>query len=139
MKLKILIIAFIVLATSCSKPNPEAQKEKLNGYWEIKTVTQPNGSHKDFKISTVIDFIEVKGDSGTRTKVSPKLDGSFTTNGDSESFSLIIENDSLRMNYITPFDNWQETVLIAKDSLLKVKNRDNKVYTYSKFKKFNTQ
>ncbi|MBT0608542.1 lipocalin family protein [Aequorivita echinoideorum] len=132
----VTIFAITILATSCSKPNPEVQKNKLNGYWEIKTVQMPDGKKKEFKINTVIDFMEMKGDSGTRTKVSPKIDGSFVTNGASEKFILKIEDDSLRLYYKTPFDSWKETVIEAKDSLLKVKNRDNKIYTYSKFRKF---
>ncbi len=136
MKFYLITLLFSTVILSCAKPNPEEQKQKLDGYWEIKKVEMPDGSKKDFGINTVVDFIEVKGDSGIRTKVSPKLDGTFTTNGTSEEFTLKIEEDSLRLYYKTPFDEWKETVIEAKDSLLKVKNRDNKVYTYSKFKKY---
>ena len=96
----------------------------------------PDGKKKDFDINNIVDHIEVKGDSGSRTKVSPKFDGTFRTNGISENFMLKIEEDSLRLYYETPFDEWKETVIEAKDSTLIVKNRDNKIYTYSKFKKF---
>lgn len=130
----ILLASFIF--SGCEKPNPEAQKQNLSGYWEIKTVKMPDGEKKNFDMNTVVDYIEVKGDSGSRTKVSPKFDGTFTTNGISEDFTLKIEEDSLRMYYKTPFDEWKETVIEAKDSTLTVKNRDNKIYTYSKFKKF---
>ncbi len=136
MKFKIIIGLFILLAGSCSKPNPQEQKQNLSGYWEIKTVKMPNGEKKEFNINTVVDYIEMKGDSGSRTKVTPKFDGTFNTNGISEDFTLKIEEDSLRMYYKTPFDEWKETVIEAKDSTLTVKNRDNKIYTYSKFKKF---
>lgn len=136
MKPIISILLLAVFSISCEKPNPETQKQYLNGYWEIETVEMPNGKLKDFSINTIIDYIEVKGDSGIRTKVSPKLDGTFTTNGTSENFTLKIEEDSLRMYYKTSFDEWKETVIEAKDSSLIVKNRDNKVYSYSKFKKF---
>jgi len=136
MNSKIIIIVVSLIALSCEKPNPEAQKQNLSGYWEIKTVKMPDGAKKKFDINTVLDYIEVKGDSGLRTKVSPKIDGTFETNGISEDFTLKIEEDSLRMYYKTPFDEWKETVIEAKDSTLKVENRDNKIYTYSKFKKF---
>ena len=136
MNLKFMILFLLVFAISCEKPNPEAQKQNLSGYWEIKSVKMPDGEKKEFDINTVVDYIELKGDSGTRTKVSPKFDGTFTTNGVSENFTLKIEEDSLRMYYKTQFDAWEETVIEAKDSTLTVKNRDNKIYTYSKFKKF---
>lgn len=136
MNLKILIFLFALVALSCEKPNPELQKDNLAGYWEIKTVTLKNGASKDYSVNMVIDYIEVKGDSGFRTKVSPKIDGSFTTNGTAESFKLKVENDSLRMYYKTTFDTWKETVISAKDSTLVIKNEDDKIYTYRKFKQF---
>ena len=136
MKYSIYIILFGFIFLGCEKPNPEAQKQNLSGYWEIKTVKMPDGEKREFNINTVIDHIEVKGDSGARTKVSPRFDGTFRTNGVSENFTLKIEEDSLRMYYKTPFDEWKETVVLAKDSTLTVINRDNKIYTYSKFKKF---
>ena len=136
MNLKFMILFLLVFAISCEKPNPEAQKQNLSGYWEIKSVKMPDGEKKEFDINTVVDYIELNGDSGTRTKVSPKFDGTFTTNGVAENFTLKIEEDSLRMYYKTQFDAWEETVIEAKDSTLTVKNRDNKIYTYSKFKKF---
>jgi hypothetical protein len=136
MKIKTIIVLVSLFAISCSKPNPQEQKQHLSGYWEIKTVQMPDGDLKKFKANTVIDYMEVKGNSGMRTKVAPKFDGSFVNNGVVENFNIKIEDDSLRLYYKTPFDQWKETVIEAKDSLLKVKNRDNKIYTYSKFKKF---
>jgi len=136
MNYRITYLILILFIFSCKKPNPEAQKQNLSGYWEIKSVKMTNGEKKDFNINTVVDYIELNGDNGTRTKVSPKFDGTFTTNGVAENFTLKIEEDSLRMYYKTPFDEWKETVIEAKDSTLTVKNRDNKIYTYSKFKKF---
>lgn len=120
---------------SCAKPDPNAQKQNLEGYWEIKAVEMPSGNKKNFDLNTIVDYIEVKGDGGMRTKVSPNLDGTFINNGVSENFTLKIEDDSLRMYYKTPFDEWKETVIKAKDSTLVVKNRDNKVYEYKKFRK----
>lgn len=136
MKYKITILLLSVFFFSCEKPNPNEQKKYLDGYWEIETVEMASGKKKDFSVNTIVDYIEVKGDSGVRTKVSPKFDGTFRTNGTLESFTLKIEDDSLRMLYKTPFDEWKETVIEVEDSTLVVKNRDNKVYTYTKFKKF---
>lgn len=136
MNFKLASLLLLLAISSCSKPNPEEQKQKLDGYWEIKNV-EGIGKSKDFKVNLILDYIEVNGDHGIRTKVSPKLDGSFENNGSIEEFSLKIEEDSLRMYYKTPFDEWKETVLEASDEILKVKNKENKIYTYSKFEKFN--
>lgn len=121
-----------ILLIACAQPNPEAQKQYLEGYWEIKEV-QFNNKKKDFDINLMVDHIAVEGDVGKRAKVVPQLDGSYSTNEVSESFTLKIENDSLRMYYTTPFDQWQETVIKADDSTLVIKNRDDKLYTYKKY------
>ena len=136
MHYKIISVIFLGLMLSCAKPERNIQKEKIQGYWEIHTVEMSNGKKREFKINPILDHIQLKGDSGIRTKVSPNLDGTFTTNGDSEKFILKMENDSLRMFYKTPFDQWKETVLETGDSILSVKNRDDKIYTYSKFVKY---
>lgn len=125
-----------LVCLSCQKQAPSEQIEKLTGYWEIESVTLSDGTEKEFNISATIDFMELDGMNGIRTKVNPQLDGTFITNGTSERFQLRIEDDSLRLYYETPFDSWKETVLVAKDSTLQLLNRDNKRYVYKKFKPF---
>lgn len=136
---KLFSALFLIAVVSCAKHDPQAQKQNLSGYWQIETVEMPSGKKKGFNMNAIVDHIEVKGDSGVRTKVSPKLDGTFNTNGVSEKFTLKIEDDSLRMYYKTPFDEWKETVIQAKDSVFSVINRDNKIYEYKKFHKFDFQ
>lgn len=130
-----LSILFIFFFISCGSQDPEEQAKNLSGYWEIQSVQLPDGNVKEFKISTTVDFIEVTGDQGVRTKVSPQLDGSFNTNKTAENFELKVENDSLRMYYTTPYHNWKETVVKAEEEQLILKNED-KIFTYKKFKKF---
>lgn len=131
------IIALLVLALlwSCG-PSPDEMKTKLEGYWVIEKVEMPDGSEREFQISPTIDYIEVTGDSGVRKKVQPKLDGGFLTSESAEKFSLKVENDSLNVYYETPFDNWKETIIRARDSVLVVINREGKRYTYSRFKSY---
>jgi len=129
---------FLVLLTtlSCSEQNPAEQINQLAGYWEIIKVEMPDGSIREFGISRTIDYITINEDGGVRLKVDPKLDGSFITSGKAEEFKLKIEGDRLRMYYQTPYDSWVETVISTKDSLLVVKNQDDKIYTYKVFKPF---
>jgi hypothetical protein len=136
--MKTLLSCIILsIAFSCGKQDPSIQKDKLGGYWGIESVTSPYGKKIDFSINAVVDFIEVSEEKGIRTKVAPQFDGSFMNNGTAEKFNLKIEEDSLRLYYTTPFDSWKETVLLVTDSVLKIINRDSKVYTYKKFRKFN--
>ncbi|WP_313114675.1 lipocalin family protein [Aequorivita sediminis] len=136
MNFRIILLILTTVLFSCEKPNPKEQKQNLSGYWEINTVEMPDGEVKNFGVNTIIDYIEINGDSGTRTKVSPKIDGTFNTNGVTEDFTLNIKENQLIMHYKTSFDEWKETVVEAKDSTLVLKNRDNKTYTYNRFKKF---
>lgn len=137
MKYNILLLAIFFIFNSCEKKDATIQKDKLGGYWGIESVQLPNGRIKDFSINAVVDFVEISEEKGVRTKVAPQFDGSFVNNGTAEKFQLIVENDSLNLYYTTPFDSWKETVLVATDSVLKILNRDSKIYTYKKFRKFN--
>jgi hypothetical protein len=137
MRNKIFVLALIFIFNSCGRQDPSLQKEKLGGYWGIESVILSDGKKIDFSINAVVDFIEVSEEKGIRTKVAPQFDGTFMNNGTAEEFTLKIEEDSLRLYYTTPFDSWKETVLLATDSVLKITNRDSKVYTYKKFRKFN--
>ncbi len=134
---KLLFLLTVLLLVSCSQQTPEEQIKNLPGYWEIESVEFPNGSKKDYKISTTIDFIEVNGNEGVRKKVNPQLDGTFKTNKSAEAFTIQVENDSLRLYYKTSFDSWKETVLLAKDSILHVLNQEGNIYKYKKFSTFN--
>jgi hypothetical protein len=134
------IVTFLLLAIvfgSCDRQDPKEQINYLNGYWEIKKVTKPDGSSKEFGISMLVDFIEIKGDSGVRTKVSPKLDGSFVATKAREKFNTKIEGDQLILMYATPYDQWQETVLKAKDSVLEMVNAAGNTYLYRRYQPFN--
>lgn len=137
-RIKILIGCISLFLMSCNTQNPNELKENLPGYWEIKEVKFPDGEKKEYEMNLIIDHIELDGEKGKRTKVSPELDGSFTTNGVSEDFVLKIENDSLYMVYTTPFDEWKEAVLDAQDNVLVIKNRDRKTYTYKKYSSINS-
>ncbi|MCW5521009.1 lipocalin family protein [Aureitalea sp. L0-47] len=132
---KLLVLIVLSFLLSCGQ-NPEEMKTKLAGYWVIEKVEMPDGAERQFQMSNTIDFIELTGDSGVRKKVQPRLDGGFTTSESAERFKLKIENDSLNVYYTTPYDNWKESVLEARDSLLVVRNKDGKIYTYAKFKGF---
>jgi len=132
-------LSFLVCALllySCDSKDPEAMTKNLEGYWQIKTVTLPDGAVKEYTLSTVIDYIEVEGDEGFRKKVQPKLDGSFVVTNSEEHFKIKTEGQELELQYTTPFDTWTETIIDAQPDKLTVKNRDDKVYTYARFTKF---
>lgn len=124
-----LVIFAAAIVASCSAP---LQPENLNGYWEIESVTLDYGTEKEYNINTIVDFIQIDGDSGTRTKVKPQLDGTFINSGATEAFTISTV-DKFSINYKTPYANWTEELLFLNEQKMRVKNKDGKVFTYKKF------
>jgi hypothetical protein len=133
---KTAILFFSLLTISCQQ-NPTALKQNLSGYWEIEKVTTLEGETKEFKISTIVDYISVEGDTGTRTKVSPQLDGSFKNNGAIETFTIDGSSGELVLRYKTPHNTWTEKVKKATKEKLLIVNNQGKEYVYKRFEKFN--
>lgn len=132
---------FVVCITlwGCQQQSPEDMKTHLSGYWEISNVQSKHIQDMDFTFNNTIDYIEVEGDAGIRTKLQPNIDGSFMGSKTAESFLLKVENDSLNMYYTTPFDEWKETVIRATKEELVVRNADGIQYEYKKFEPFNLE
>jgi len=120
------------LAVACSN-SPEEQLKNLTGYWEIENVETPYGITKEYSISQNIDYIEIKGTAGFRKKVQANLMGAFITSEAVERFTVRIEDDTVFLDYETPFDSWSEEVLRATENKLEIKNKDNFTYTYNTY------
>ncbi|GGW87584.1 lipocalin family protein [Salegentibacter mishustinae] len=133
MNKKILFFLFGIVHLGCQKNNPEEQLEHLTGYWEIDRVEIFEDSVINYKINATVDYMEFDSNKGFRKKVKPQFDGSFKTSDNKEEISARIENDSLRLYYKTPFDEWKETVISAEEKKFSVLNRDGKIYYYTKF------
>lgn len=128
-----IFILTIVIITSCAN-NPENFVEHINGYWEIESVTLPNGTKKEYTVNQTIDFISINDSlKGFRKKMNPRFDGAYTTSKDAEVFQLKTENDSLNLYYATKFAKWKETVLLANKQQLKIVNQKNTIYLYKRF------
>lgn len=128
-------LLFILLLCNCAKVDPESYIKHIDGYWEIEKVITNEGLEKQYNFNQSIDFFEVQGSKGVRKKVQPQFDGSFITTKDHESFTLKIENDSLRIYYETSLMNWKETVLSAKENEMIMKNEVGNLYFYKPYKK----
>lgn len=127
------LIILSTLLLSCQQQTPEEMIENLSGYWEIENVESKHLKGKEYTFNNTIDYIEVDGKSGIRTKLQPTIEGNYTGSKTAESFELKIEADSLNMYYQTPFDTWKETVLKATDEKLILRNKDGIEYHYKKF------
>lgn len=132
-------IAFVYITFLLISCQAEVKKEdltKLSGYWEIKQVTLADGETKDYKVNETIDFFEVKDNVGFRQKVMPQFDGTFKTNGIKESIKVFEEKDGYFIEYKTDYGKWNEEIIKIEDSTLVLKNKQNFIYTYKKYKPF---
>lgn len=125
-----------VLLFACSSPIPEKDLVKLNGYWEITKAEHPGGEPIDYKASTTVDYLQIKGKSGFRQKVMPQLDGTFRTNTLQEKITLKDSNATWYLHYQTDYGRWKEALVKLTDSVLVLKNDENIEYRYKKFKPF---
>lgn len=132
---KYIVYTIALLLVSCSKPNPETFIKHIDGYWEIEKVITSDGLEKQYNFNQSIDFFEVTNMTGIRKKVQPQLNGNFIATRDSETFTLVIENDSLRMLYKTPLSIWKETLISAKENQMIIRNDAGNLYFYKPYTK----
>ncbi|MGX1024633.1 hypothetical protein [Flavobacterium sp. CS20] len=137
--MKVFKIIFVLsfLLTSCQKEKNSVELKHLNGYWEIVQAQNPYGKNIIYSINTQVDYFEIKDSLGFRKKLKPDLNGNYKTTKALEEFKIINENDSLKLQYKTPYDTWKETILSLNDSLMLIKNEKDFLYTYKRFKPIN--
>ncbi|WP_438422575.1 hypothetical protein [Aquimarina macrocephali] len=132
---RVLFCIVLLYVTSCTTTNPKEYIQYLDGYWEIKKVVLPDGNKKEYVFNQDIDFFEVKDSIGIRKKVRPRLDGSFIITNNQEIFTIVIENDSVRLYYKNSLATWKETIISAKENEIVFKNETGNVYFYQRYQK----
>ncbi|WP_024768679.1 hypothetical protein [Aquimarina macrocephali] len=132
---RVLFCVVLLYVTSCTTTNPKEYIQYLDGYWEIKKVVLPDENKKEYVFNQDIDFFEVKDSIGIRKKVRPRLDGSFIITNNQEIFTIVIENDSVRLYYKNSLATWKETIISAKENEIVFKNETGNVYFYQRYQK----
>lgn len=132
MKKTILLLFVSIVTLSCGNSISEADLVKLNGYWEIETAVMPDGSEKEYKINTTIDFFELNGKTGFRKKVMPQFDGSYRMNDLSEKISIVQDSGKTYVSYVTDYAKWKEEIVELNDKKLVLKNNHDMEYHYKK-------
>ncbi|SHJ40950.1 hypothetical protein SAMN04487911_12027 [Arenibacter nanhaiticus] len=133
----LVVIFVLIIASSCSTKVSKADLNLLNGYWEIKKVTFPDGSTKAYTVNTSIDYIELKDTEGFRKKMYPKFDGTYETSNDAEYFSIYEKDGVFTLHYKTDLSEWQEQVISISENSFTVSNRENTHYQYKRFQPIN--
>lgn len=136
MKKLITVVFAVLLLTACKQSVKESDLVKINGYWEIEKAQLPDGSKKEYKVNTTIDFFEIKDKKGFRKKVMPQLDGTYLVNDLSENIVVSDNDGNLVFNYSTPYAKWKEKIISLSDEELVVKNDQDIEYHYKKSNPF---
>jgi len=134
---KLVLLATAIFVLSCSskkEQSPEIDINQINGYWEIVQAQNPYGKNVLYSINSSIDYFEMKDSIGFRKKMKPNVNGSFKTSLDLEKFKVYVENDTIKLAYNTLYSKWNESVLRLNDSLMLIKNDNDFLYTYKRFK-----
>ena len=132
MRFALLIIVCSVLY-SCGESIKEEDLNFLSGYWEIEKVEFPDGNSKTYSINTTIDYFEYGNKKGFRKKVQPRLDGTFRTSDDAESFNIVAKNNKFTVVYQNDLSQWEEDILTLTDKSLVLASQEGVVYHYKKF------
>lgn len=132
MKNLFLLLFVSMVTVSCNQTISQDDLAQLNGYWEIESVVMPDGTKKEYTINSTIDFFELKGKTGKRTKVMPQFDGTYKTNELSEKISVEQKEDKTFINYTTDNAKWKEEIIKLNDEKLVVKNEQEIEYHYKK-------
>tara|TARA_R110002012_G_scaffold297045_1_gene494842 strand:+ start:2239 stop:2649 length:411 start_codon:yes stop_codon:yes gene_type:complete len=129
---QILLITLCIVSLSCSN-RAEDQLKHLNGYWEIKEATV-NGETKTYTFSEYVDYINVNDSLiGIKKKVKPTLKETYIATNTEEKIKVTIENNTLYLNYKTPYLTRKETVLELGKDVLKIKNEEDAIYLYKRY------
>lgn len=132
MRIAIILFALVVLS-GCSEKDPQQMLDSLQGYWEIKKVELPDGETREFTVNTTVDYIQWDGTTGKRKKLSPGLNGNYTTSEQTEVFTSEVRSGKLYLLYQTPYNEWEEQVIAADSTQLIVKNTEGNIYHYQPF------
>ena len=133
----ISIVLGILIILGCTQKVALNDLQLLNGYWEIMRVTFPDGNHKEYTVSTSIDYISLKDDQGFRKKVQPKLDGTFDTSNDALSFSIMKSEKGLAFSYKNELSEWKEELIELSQTHFSIKNEAGLIYEYKRFEPIN--
>ena len=131
---RLIIILFVVVAVGCRQMPQQEDLDRLNGYWEIEKVVFPDGSSKEYRVSTTVDYFFFEESEGYRKKVQPNLNGSFITSDDAEYFKIVPKSDIFIIRYENELSQWEEKILKLEQDQLILGNQEGIKYHYKRFK-----
>jgi len=128
-----LILALVtILFVGCSNNGSSDVMSNLNGYWTIDTVEKPDGTAKEFPFTNHMDYFEVQGKTGTKSRVSPTYDGGFISYGDPVKFVWEKNENQVILNFESGERAYSQILRKATDDELELIHEDGTIYRYKK-------
>ncbi|MGJ8684182.1 MAG: lipocalin family protein [Nonlabens sp.] len=128
MRKLILLIAFITI-TSCSN-NATEMVNSMEGYWNIETVTLPDGTEREFPFSNHMDHFEIEGSMGVKNRVSPTYDGQFVNYGSPVPFTWETVDGKVVLTFKDGEGRHQQTLKKCNESTLVLLHENGTEYIY---------
>ena len=135
LKIYSFIVLSLVTAIRCKEINPQDQIKHINGYWEIDKEMLSDGSSIDYGFNPIIDFFEIKDNTGIRKKVQPKFNENYVVIGKGEQFTIEFTKENIKLHYKTSLTSWKETITTLKENKMIIKNEAGNVYFYKRHQK----
>ena len=129
----LIIVLLVLIVTSCSNTSSSEKIKNLNGYWNIDLVEKPDGSSKEFPFTNHMDFFEVNGNMGTKSRVSPTYDGTFISYGDAVRFVWVDDEDQVVLNFESGDKAYSQILRKANKEELELVHEDGTVYYYKAY------
>ena len=129
----LLVMGCFLLCFGCSSEISKEELPQLNGYWEIEQVVFPDGNTKKYTVNTTVDYIQWEAPDGFRKKMSPKLDGTYETSDDAETFTISEKDGNFSLDYVTGMSQWSEKLVALDEDTFSVINQEGLQYDYRRF------
>lgn len=123
----------LLLLTSCAEKVTQESLALLNGYWEIKEVSFPDGQTKEYAINPTVDYYFLQEMAGYKKKVKPRMDGTFTITDDSEEFEIHSNKEKFWISYSNNLSSREEQLIEISNNKMVLKDKDGLTYTYGRY------
>lgn len=81
------ICIVLLVLIGCTNNGTDEKLNFLQGYWNIDKVEKPDGTEQEFPFTNHMDFFDIDGSMGTKSRVSPTFDGKFVSYGETIRFT----------------------------------------------------
>lgn len=126
---KAILILSIISLVSCSNNSTEMVKA-MEGYWNIETVTLPDGTEREFPFSNHMDHFEIEGNNGVKNRVSPTYDGGFINYGSPVYFTWEAVAGKVVLTFKDGEERYQQTLKNSDATTLVLLHENGTEYIY---------